>query len=129
MVDAGLGLVGFSHAYALATLGEMLGVYLLVFVWKKRHLQPIQWWHGLDCKAAAKFSLNKRFVAFTIPNVLQMGADLASSTIWYGLMSKYGPAHVAAFGVADVLRNTGGSVSLGLYTVRPESTYTRRQPL
>eukprot|EP01043_Picozoa_sp_COSAG02_P075600 COSAG02_NODE_15669_length_1150_cov_1.120837_1_plen_82_part_10 len=47
MIKAELGLVGFCHAYALATVGELIGVWLVVFKWKKRHIIPTRWWHGL----------------------------------------------------------------------------------
>jgi Na+-driven multidrug efflux pump len=118
MVDehAAMGLVGFAHAYTIATCCELGTMWLVVVVWKKQHVEPTQWWHGVRCRPALSVALSKRFVKLAAPMVVQMAADFAGSTIFYSLMSTVSTAHVAAFGVADALRGTGGSISMGLYT-------------
>ena len=113
MVSSGLGLVGNAFSNAVISLSELITLYLVAFKWKEYHAE---YWHGVDCKAAVAPTLTRKMGALTFANTVQMFADLASSTLFYSMMGTYSEAHIAAYGVADTLRYSASSVSLGLFT-------------
>eukprot|EP01048_Picozoa_sp_COSAG05_P025446 COSAG05_NODE_6473_length_951_cov_1.550469_1_plen_253_part_01 len=69
--DPGGCLNGYAHGFAVACVGQLLSIILVVFLWKKQHLQPEKFWFGFNLKAAAGRSLNCQFLAFAAPLVLQ----------------------------------------------------------
>jgi Na+-driven multidrug efflux pump len=116
MFPLDLGLEGYAHAYTLATVGQLLTMWVIIGAWKKQHLRPERWWHGVQCKEALDRALNVRFIKCMIPMTFQMVADSAGDTFYYAHMASFSERSLAAYGVCDALTGTGGSFSLALWT-------------
>eukprot|EP01046_Picozoa_sp_COSAG06_P034289 COSAG06_NODE_3581_length_5158_cov_1.957304_3_plen_616_part_00 len=113
-----MGLVGYAHTFTVATVGECVAMWYIVVCWKKQHINPHRWWHGLDLSRTGGVNpaTLKRFLLLSVPMIASQLADSASATLFFSLMSGYSEQHVAAYGVLDALRWTGASISMGLYT-------------
>ena len=106
---------GYAYGFAVASVGQLLSIIVIVFMWKKQHLQPEQFWFGFNFKAAAGWALNCRFIAFGAPLALQAALVAWHATLFNMLMANFGSGQVAGYGVADAITGSGGAVSLSLY--------------
>lgn len=106
---------GYAYGFAVACVGQLLSIIVIVFLWKKQHLEPEQVWFGFNFKAAASRAINCRIIAFGAPLVLQAGLVAWHATLFNMLMADFGAEQVAGYGVADAITGSGGAISLALY--------------
>lgn len=111
-----LGLNGYAYGFAGACFGQLVTLVLVVFVWRKQHLEPQKWWFGVGCQAAANPAMNGRLLTLAAPLALQAALASWHTTIYNMLMAEYNAEQVAGYGVSDALTGAGGSFSLALYT-------------
>jgi Na+-driven multidrug efflux pump len=113
------GLNGYAYGFAASCVGQLISLILVVFVWRKQHLEPQRWWFGLGCKEAlccVSPALNRRLLVLSAPLALQAALASWHTTIYNMLMAEFNAEQVAGYGVSDALTGAGGSISLALYT-------------
>ena len=62
MHPLGAGLNGYAYGFAVSCVGQLLSLVLVVFVWRKQHLEPQRWWFGVGCRDALSPALSKRLL-------------------------------------------------------------------
>ena len=116
MHPLGAGLNGYAFGFAVSCVGQLLSLLLVVFVWRKQHIEPQRWWFGVGCKEALSPALSRRLLVLSAPLALQAALASWHTTIYNMLMAEYNAEQVAGYGVSDALTGAGGSISLALYT-------------
>lgn len=116
MFPMNYGLNGYAYGYALSSLIQCFLMWFVVFKWKKQHMNPVQYWHGFDLKAALNKKQTCRYIKMSTPMIVQLAMQSWASTFFYAFMASYGAEQVSGYGVADQMTGTGGSIALALYT-------------